>query len=89
MMKNQGQQYGRLAPKTVTIAPWETVSVDLIGPWTCDVNEQQLEFKALTIMDTSTNLLEIIRIDNKTSANNITQQFATNTWLSRYPWPYK
>ena len=36
-------------------------------------------------MDTATNLSEIIRIDNKTSAN-ITQQFA-NTWLSRYPWP--
>ena len=85
MMKNQGQQYGHLAPKTVTIAPWETVSVDLIGPWTCDVNGQELEFKALTIMDTATNLLEIIRINNKTSAN-ITQQFA-NTWLSRYPWP--
>ena len=84
-MKYQGQQYGHLAPKTVTIAPRETVSVDLIGPWTCDVNGQQLEFKALTILDTATNLLEIIRIDIKTSAN-ITQQF-TNTWLSRYPWP--
>ena len=77
-MKNQGQQYGRLAPKTVTIAPWETVSVDLIGPWTCDANGQELEFKALTIMDTATNLLEITRIDNKTSAN-ITQQFANTT----------
>ena len=45
-----------------------------IAPW-----------ETLTIMDTATNLLEIIRIDNKTS-ENITQQFA-NTWLSRYPWP--
>jgi len=36
-------------------------------------------------MDTVTNLLEIVRIDNK-SSENITQLFA-NTWLSRYPWP--
>ena len=49
------------------------------------VNEQELEFKALTIMDTTTNLLEIVRIDNKTS-RNITQMF-TNNWLARYPWP--
>ena len=34
-------------------------------------------------MDTATNLLEIIRIDDKKSVN-IAQQF-TNTWLSRYP----
>ena len=44
------------------------------------VNEQELEFKALTIMDTTTNLLEIVRIDNKTS-RNITQMF-TNNWLA-------
>ena len=61
------------------------MAVDLIGPWKAMVNGQELEFKALTIMDTVTNLLEIVRIDNKTS-ENITQLFA-NTWLSRYPWP--
>ena len=49
------------------------------------VNGQELEFKALTIMDTVTNLLEIVLIDNKTS-KNITQLFA-NMWLSMYLWP--
>ena len=85
MIKNQGRQYGHLAAREVNVAPWHTVSVDLIGPWTTLVNGQELEFKALTIMDTVTNLLEIVRIDNKKS-ENITQLFA-NTWLSRYPWP--
>ena len=85
MIKNQGQQYGHLAPREVALGPWHTVSVDLIGPWMATVNERELEFKALTIMDTTTNLLEIVRIDNKTS-RNITQMF-TNNWLARYPWP--
>ena len=85
MIKNQGRQYGHLASQEVNITPWHTEAVDLIGPWKTLVNGQQLEFKVLTIMDTVTNLLEIVRIDNKTS-ENITQLFA-NTWLSRYPWP--
>ena len=85
MIKNQGRQYGHLAARAVNITPWHTVAVDLIGPWKTVVNGQTLEFKALTIMDTVTNLLEIVRIDNK-SSENITQLFA-NTWLSRYPWP--
>ena len=82
MIKNQGRQYGHLAAQEVNInvAPWHTVSVDLIGPWTTLlVNRQELEFKALTIMDTVTNSLEIVQIDNKKS-ENITQLFA-NTWL--------
>ena len=60
MIKNQGRQYGHLAPREVNIAPWYTVSVDLIGPWIILVNGQELEFKALIIMDTVTNLLEIV-----------------------------
>ena len=47
--------------------------------------KQELEFKALTIMDTATNFLEIVQIDNKTS-RNITQML-TNNWLAQYPWP--
>ena len=57
MIKNQGRQYGHLAAREVNIAPWHTVAVDLIGPWKTVVNGQTLEFKALTIMDTVTNLL--------------------------------
>jgi transposase InsO family protein len=85
MYKNQGQQYGYLAPRQAYLMPWEAVAVDLIGPWRITINNRELEFKALTIIDPVSNLLEIIRIDNKTSAN-VSQQFA-NTWLSRYPWP--
>ena len=46
MIKNQGQQYGHLAPTGVTFTPWETmIFVDLIRPWTCNVNGQELEWR--------------------------------------------
>ncbi len=49
------------------IAPWEEVAIDLIGPWTVKVNNRKVEFNALTCIDTASNLVELIRIDNKTS----------------------
>ena len=45
----------------------------------------KLVFKALTIIDPVTNLIEIIGIENKTSAN--IAQLLSNMWLARYPWP--
>ena len=44
-----------------------------------------MEFNALTCIDPVTNLVELIRIENKSSAY-IRQQFE-NCWLSRYPRP--
>ena len=46
-----------------------------------------MEFKALTCIDMISNLVEIIRIRNKTS-RHVAEQFA-NCWLSRYPRPNK
>jgi transposase InsO family protein len=58
----------------------------LLGPWTIKVDAaHQYQFRALTIIDTTTNFPEIIRIDNH-SAAHVGQQFK-NAWLSRYPWP--
>ncbi len=49
------------------IAPWEKVTIDLIGPWKVKVNGRQVEFNALTCIDMALNLVELIRIDNKTA----------------------
>ena len=65
--------------------PWDEVAVDLVGPWTIQLDETEYEFNALTCIDPITNLVEIIRINNKTS-QHITEQFE-NLWLSRYPSP--
>ncbi len=49
------------------IAPWEEVAINLIGPWKVKVNGQQVEFNALTCIDMASNLVELIRVENKTA----------------------
>jgi hypothetical protein len=63
----------------VQIAPWEEVAIDLIGPWKVKVNGQQVEFNALTCFDMASNLVELIRVGDKT-AEHICNKF-TQSWL--------
>ncbi len=83
--KLAGRGYGLLPKREVRIAPWEEVAIDLIGPWKVKVNGIQVEFNALTSIDTASNLVELIRIDNKI-AKHILDKF-THSWLCRYPRP--
>ena len=55
--------------------PFEEVTVDPIGPWLVQVRGKPCEFKTLTAIDTITDLVEIVRIDNRTS-ELITAKFA-------------
>ena len=71
----------------VSMNPWETVAVDLIGPWKFKVQGATLEFHSLTMVDQDTNLVEAVRIQNK-NASHIATLFENN-WLSRYPRPVK
>ena len=79
--------HGHTAPREAGIHPWREVAVDLIGPWTIRLGGQETTFQALTIIDTVTNLTELVRLNNKTSAH-VANQFE-NTWLSRYPRPLR
>jgi hypothetical protein len=84
--KRGGRGYGELPPRVTNHAPWNEVAVDLIGPWSIRLQDgRDLEFKALTAIDTVTNLTEIIRLENKTS-NHVAHKFE-NGWLARYPRP--
>ena len=83
--KLDGPGYGLLPERDVNIMPWEEVAVDLIGPWTINLEGRSLEFNALTCIDPVTNLVELIRIDRKT-AEHIRTKFE-QAWLARYPWP--
>ena len=65
--KLSGKGYGLLPEREMRIAPWTEVTVDLIGPWEVKVNGRIVVFNALTSIDTATNLVELTRIDNKTS----------------------
>jgi hypothetical protein len=59
--------------------------MDLIRPWTVQVHGKPYEFKALTAMDIVTNLIKLIRVDDKES-KTVARKFA-QYWLTRYPWP--
>jgi len=83
--KLDGKGYGLLPMRDLREQPFEEVAVDLIGPWKVQVRGKPYEFNALTAIDTVTNLVEIVRIDKKTS-EHITARFA-QSWMTRYPWP--
>ena len=83
--KLPGKGYAELPPREPRMVPWQEIAVDLIGPWTIKVHERKIIFRALTIIDTTTNLAELIRIHNKSAAHVGLQ--LENAWLSRYPRP--
>ena len=85
--KLDGKGYGHLPEREVRSIPFEECAVDLIGPWVVQVRGNPYEFDALTVIDTVTNLVELIRIDDKTS-DTIARRYA-QCWLSRYPWPQR
>ena len=85
--KLAGKGYGLLPEREVRVAPWEEVAIDLIGPWKVKVGSKVCEFNALTCIDTASNLVELVRIDNKTAVH-IRDKFS-QTWLCRYPRPIR
>jgi hypothetical protein len=74
--KQSGAGFGELAERDVVAAPWQKTHVDLIEPWRVAVNGIDVEFLALTVIDPITNLIELVRIDNKTS-DHVAQNLPT------------
>jgi hypothetical protein len=66
--KLDGKGYGHLPECKIRSIPFEECVVDLIGHWTIQVQEKPYEFNALTMIDTVSNLVELVRIDDKTLA---------------------
>jgi hypothetical protein len=84
-LKLVGRGHGKVALREAASLPWREVAVDLVGPWTSQVGDQKNTFVALTMIDMVANLVEVVRIDNKTAAH-VAHHFE-NTWLSRFPRP--
>jgi hypothetical protein len=61
--------------------PFKECVVDLIGTWTIQVQNKPYELYALTMIDTVSNLVELVQINNKTLAH-IAKKYA-QVWLSR------
>ncbi len=69
------------------LIPFEECAMDLIGPWTVQVRGNPYKFEALTVIDTLTNLVKLIRIDDKRS-KTVARKF-TQCLLPCYPWPQR
>jgi hypothetical protein len=87
MKKLDGKGFGLLPECEVRSIPFEECAVDLIGPWTVQVCGKPYKFEALTVKDTVTNLVKLVRIEKKNS-DHIMQKFA-QCWLTHYPWPQR
>jgi hypothetical protein len=64
--KLDGNGYGTLPERKIQAMPFEECAVDLVGPWIIQVFDKHFKFNALTIIDTVSNLVELVRIDDKT-----------------------
>ena len=78
---------GYYQKKETRYVPFEEVAVDITGPWVVQIRRRSHKFYTLTVIDTFTNLVEIVRLDNKTF-EHVTRKF-NQVWMSRYPWPDK
>ncbi len=65
--KPSGTGYGLLPERELRSVPFKECAVDLIGPWIIQVHNEPYEFNALTVIDTVSNLVELVRIDEKMS----------------------
>ena len=55
-----GRGHGQVAPQEAALIPWREVVVDLIGPWTLEINNQKYNFSALTMVDMVTYLVKVV-----------------------------
>jgi hypothetical protein len=88
---------GKLNPKDPKVVPWETVCIDLIGPYPIGkikkdkngkvISDTLTTLHAMTMIDPTTGWFKIIKVPNK-RADYIANLFE-QVWLARYPWPAK
>ena len=86
LAKKTKKKYGHLPPKQAEAIPWDTLCIDLIGPYVVkEHGKQKWILHCLTMIDPSTGWFEIAEIPNKRA--DVVANILEQTWLSRYPWP--
>eukprot|EP00957_Ditylum_brightwellii_P198499 15128257-Ditylum_brightwellii.AAC.1 len=92
MTKQTTAKYGHLPVKENNSKPWETLYVDLIGPYkipqkgeTTRSKKEDLTLWFVTMIDPATGWFEMaeIKIGHADIIANIIEQ----TWFDQYPWP--
>ncbi len=67
--KLDGKGHGHLPQHEICLMPFEECAVDLIRPWTIQVQDKPYEFYALIMIGNASNLVELVRINYKTLAH--------------------
>ena len=88
-------KHGQIPVKEDIGSPWETLCVDLIGPYTIHrkgtyqngKQKNDITLWCVTMIDPVTNWLEIAQI--KTKRADVIANKVEQTWFNRYPWPTK
>ena len=84
--KRHKKKYGHLPPKVAESEPWETLCVDLIGPYKIPRNNKpDLCLWCVTMIDPATGWFEMKQIETKRA--DIVANVVEQTWFTRYPWP--
>ena len=85
--KTQYQKYGHLPEKEAEAIPWDTLCIDLIGPYTIkrNGNGNDLTLWCITMIDPATGWFEMK--DIRTKRADYIANIVETTWLTRYPWP--
>ena len=87
--KKTNAKYGHLPPKEPEIMPWETLCVDMIGPYKITrPGKENLELWCVTMIDPATGWFEIKQVPG-TKRADIVANIIEQVWLNRYPWPQK
>ncbi len=81
--KLNGTGYGLLPERKLHSVPFKECAVDLIA--INQVCKKSYKFNALTVIGTVSNLVELVRLDERTLAH-VARKYV-QVWLSRYPWP--
>ena len=90
--KNSGRGIGHLAPTLSSLGiPWEEIAIDSIGPWKIVLPPPHhiVTFNGFTIIDTTTNILEIARATQRNATGEEACDALDNMWLTRYPKPVR
>jgi hypothetical protein len=86
LCKGPRKPYGKLPLKIWdNPKPWQRVDVDLIGPMKIKTPSQEVELRALTMIDPATGWFEVKDVVSP-SAEDCMAAF-DDVWLSRYPRP--
>jgi hypothetical protein len=62
-----------------TSVPFEEVAVNLVGPWSINIDGNMLDIQAFTIINIATTLSEVVRIEDKSAIILPFGQYCTET----------